>query len=108
MFPDRVRAMLLNGIVDAVEYSKSAEAREANFSGAADEVFDQFLSLCENAGPERCALAGVGQAPAVRAAQLFKQVKGAPIPAPGVRPPLLSPWTLSYSDLLLSQFEPMR
>jgi pimeloyl-ACP methyl ester carboxylesterase len=108
MFPDRVRAMLLNGIVDAVDYSKSAEARLANFSGAADEVFEQFLSLCQGAGPERCALAGGGQTPAARVAQLFEQVKGAPIPAPGVRPPLLSPWTLSYSDLLLSQFEPMR
>lgn len=108
MFPDRVRAMLLDGIVDAVEYSKSAEARMANFSGAADAVFEQFLSLCEKAGPERCALADGDQTPAERAAQLFQQVKGEPIPAPGVRPPLLSPWTLSYTDLLLSQFEPMR
>ena len=40
LFPDRVRAMLLDGVVDAVEYSKSAEARAANFSGAADEVFE--------------------------------------------------------------------
>jgi pimeloyl-ACP methyl ester carboxylesterase len=108
MFPDRVRAMLLDGVVDAVEYSKSAEARMAMWVGASDEVFEQFLSLCERAGPERCALAGGGQTAAARVAQLFEQVTGAPIPAPGVKPPLLSPWTLSYSDLLLSQFEPMR
>ncbi len=108
MFPDRVRAMLLDGIVDAIEYSKSAEAREANFSGAADAVFNQFLELCESAGHERCALAGGGQTPAERVEPLFAQVKVAPIPAPGVTPPLLSPWTLSYSDLLLSQFQPMR
>lgn len=108
MFPDRVRAMLLDGLIDAVEYSKSAEAREAMFSGAADAVFNQFLSLCGSAGPERCALAGGSQTPAERVESLFAQVKGTPIPAPGVRPPLLSPSTLSYSDLLLSQFEPMR
>jgi pimeloyl-ACP methyl ester carboxylesterase len=108
LFPDRVRAMLLDGVVDAIDYSTSAETRERNFSGAADEVFKQFLSLCESAGPERCALAGGGQTPAERVAQLFAQVKGAPIPAPGLTPPLLSPWTLSYSDLLLSQFQPIR
>jgi pimeloyl-ACP methyl ester carboxylesterase len=108
MFPNRVRAMLLDGIVDAIEYSKSAEARMAMWASAADGVFEQFLSLCEKAGPERCALAGGDQTAAARAAQLFKQVKEAPIPAPGLRPALLSPWTLSYSDLLLSQFEPLR
>lgn len=108
MFSDRVRAMLLDGVVDAVEYSKSAEAREANFSGAADAVFKQFLSLCDLAGPDRCALAGDGQTAEARVGQLFEQVTGAPIPAPGVRPTFLSAWTLSYSDLLLSQFEPMR
>lgn len=100
--------MLLDGIVDAIEYLKSAEAREANFSGAADAVFDEFLELCQSAGHERCALAGSGQTPAERVEPLFAQVKIAPIPAPGVTPPLLSPWTLNYSDLLLSQFEPMR
>jgi pimeloyl-ACP methyl ester carboxylesterase len=108
MFPDRVRAMLLNGVVDAIEYSKSAEARVANYSGAADAVFEQFLSLCDKAGPERCALAGGSQTPAERVAQLFEQVRRAPIPAPGVTPPLLSRRRLSYSDLLLSQFQPMR
>jgi hypothetical protein len=64
--------------------------------------------LCDSAGPERCALAGGGQTAAERVGQLFKQVKDAPIPAPGVRPELMSPWTLSYVDLLLSQFQPMR
>jgi pimeloyl-ACP methyl ester carboxylesterase len=108
MFPDRVRARLLDGIVDATEYSKSAEARMDMFSSAADGVFEQFLSLCEQAGPDRCVLAGGDQTAAARARQLFKQVKAEPIPAPGLRPPLLSPWTLNYSDLLLSQFEPMR
>jgi pimeloyl-ACP methyl ester carboxylesterase len=109
MFPYRVRAMLLNGVVDAVKYSKSAEARLAMDLRSADEVFGQFLSLCESAGPERCALAGGGQTAAARVEQLFAQVKVAPIPAPGVRPlPLLSPQTLSYSDLLLSQFAPLR
>ena len=75
---------------------------------SADEVFDQFLALCDGAGPERCALAGGGQTAAERVEQLFAQVRRAPIPAPGARPPLSSPEELSYGDLLLSQFEPLR
>ena len=108
MFPDRVRAMLLNGIVDAPQNSTGAEARTANDVSTPDEVFDQFLALCDGAGPERCALAGGGQTAAERVEQLFAQVRRAPIPAPGARPPLSSPEELSYGDLLISQFEPMR
>jgi pimeloyl-ACP methyl ester carboxylesterase len=108
MFPDRVRAMLLNGIVDAIEYSKSAEARMAMFVSAADEVFAQFLSLCDSAGPQRCALADGGQTAAARVEQLFARAKRAPIPAPGATPPLTSRQELSYGDLLLSQFQPLR
>ena len=42
MFPDRVRAMLLDGIVDPVRYSKGAEARVARNVFASDSVFDEF------------------------------------------------------------------
>jgi pimeloyl-ACP methyl ester carboxylesterase len=108
LFPDRVRAMLLMGIVDAPRDSAGAEERSASDSSSADEVFDQFLALCDGAGPERCALAGGGQTAAERVEQLFAQVRRAPIPAPGASPPLSSPEELSYGDLLLSQFEPLR
>lgn len=108
LFPDKVRAMLLNGVVDAPEYARSAEARMAMFVGGSDAVFDQFVALCERAGPARCALAGDGKTAAERVEQLFAQVRRAPIPAPGVKPPLLSPQTLSRGDLLLSQFQPLR
>ncbi len=45
--------MLLDGIVDVVAYTASAEARTGNFSSSTDEVFDQFLTLCDRAGPAR-------------------------------------------------------
>lgn len=43
------------GIVDAVEYSKSAEARMAVTVSAADTVFDRFLLDEEDVGggPDR-------------------------------------------------------
>jgi pimeloyl-ACP methyl ester carboxylesterase len=108
MFPDRVRAMLLDGVVSATAYSKGAESREANFSGAADAVFQRFLSLCESAGPKRCALAGGRHTASGRATRLFARVKRRPIPAPGANGTQLSPHELNYGDLLLTQFEPMR
>jgi pimeloyl-ACP methyl ester carboxylesterase len=103
MFPDRIRAMLLSGLVDPTEYSKNAEARTTRLVASTDEVYDQFLSLCEGAGPERCALAGGDQTAAERFKRLSERLKRAPIPAPGASPPLLSPQELTYGDMLLSQ-----
>jgi pimeloyl-ACP methyl ester carboxylesterase len=108
LFPNKVRAMLLMGLIDAPRNSVGAEERSASDASSADEVFDRFLALCDAAGPERCALAGGGQTAAERVDRLFAQVRRAPIPAPGTRPPLTSLEELSYGDLLLSQFEPLR
>jgi pimeloyl-ACP methyl ester carboxylesterase len=108
MFPDRVRAMLLNGLTDAVRYSKSAEERIAMWSNAADGAFGQFLSLCERAGPERCALAGGERSPAERWQRLRARLKRGPIPAPTANLHGVARDRLSYSDALMSQFQPMR
>ena len=108
MFPDRVRAMLLDGVVDAVRYSKSAEERQAVFSEPSVDVFDQFLSLCDAAGPECCALAGGEETAAQRVDRLIARLKREPIQAPGANGPSLSRSKLSYSGLLTSQFPSMR
>ena len=108
LFPDRIRAMLLNGVVDATKDSKGAEARTASDVSSADPVFARFLALCDSAGPERCALAGGRHTAAERFQRLVERVKRAPIPAPGVRPPLSSRQELGYGDLSLSQFQPLR
>ena len=49
LFPGRVRAMMLDGIVDAVDYTTSAETRTANDVASTDEVFDAV----HRAVPER-------------------------------------------------------
>lgn len=108
LFPTRVRAMLLNGIVDATRYAKSAEARTEAFADSADEVFRRFLVLCERAGPQRCALAGGGLSPRAQWERLLARLRRAPIAAPGGNGTRLVRQELSYSDLLVSQFEPMR
>ena len=104
LFPDRIRAMLLDGLVDAAKYSSSAENRTTNDVAFADEAFRQFVLRCEQAGAERCALAGHGQSVEQRVRQLFADVRRTPIPAPHADPP----GTLAYGDLLVSTFNPLR
>jgi pimeloyl-ACP methyl ester carboxylesterase len=104
MFPDRVRAMLFDSIVDPVPYAKGAEARVTSQASGADPVFNRLLALCEDAGPTRCALAGGRHTAAERAHRLFARARRAPIPAPSANPP----GKLTYGDLLVSQFNPLR
>lgn len=104
MYPRRVRAMLLDGVVDPVRYYRSAEARVAGFVVGSDAVFDQFLDACRLAGGQACALAAGMQIPAQKVRALFQRVRRAPIPAPRLSPA----GTLDEVDLLLSQFQPLR
>jgi pimeloyl-ACP methyl ester carboxylesterase len=104
LFPGRVRAMMLDGIIDAVEFTTSSEARTIDDVSSADEVLQQFLAACQGAAPGRCALAGHGEAVARRVAELFARARLAPIPAPGASPP----GQLTYGDLLVSTFTPLR
>ncbi len=103
MFPRRVRAMILDGVVDPISWSKGAEARLANTVSSSDEVFERFESLCQGAGPSRCALAGHGSVKA-RFEGLLDRLRQGPIPAPTAEPP----GELTYNDLKLSLFEPLR
>ena len=95
MFPRRVRAMVLDGLVDPVAYTRGTEAGYANQLAYADRAFRGFLALCEKAGPTRCALAGDNQA-ARRVADLFRRLRRAPIEAPSAEPP----GRLTYGDAL--------
>jgi pimeloyl-ACP methyl ester carboxylesterase len=103
LFPGRVRAMILDGVVDPIAWSKGAEARLANGVSSSDEVFERFESLCQAAGPSRCALAVRGAVePGIEG--LMARLRRGPIPAPAAEPP----GELTYGDFLLSLFEPMR
>lgn len=85
MFPRRVRAIELDAIVDPVAYTNGNEAGYANMLAGADQGFKNFLSLCQRAGPARCALAGHGSV-ATRVAGLLARLKRRPIPAPSASP----------------------
>jgi pimeloyl-ACP methyl ester carboxylesterase len=100
MFPRRVRAMILDGVVDAVGGTTGTEAAVADTIADGDLVFAKFQSLCQSAGPARCALAGHGPV-APRVSGLLARLRRGPIPAPSAAPPR----QLSYGDLLLDLFE---
>ena len=95
MFPRRVRALVLDGLVDPEAFTRGTEAGYANQLAATDRGFDGFLSLCESAGPDRCALAGSGPV-AARVDALLADLRRAPIPAPLADPP----GELTYGDAL--------
>jgi pimeloyl-ACP methyl ester carboxylesterase len=104
LFPGNVRAMLLDGLVDAAKYTTDAETRTANDVAFADTVFDRFVALCQEAGKARCALAGNGESVRSRVDRLFARIKKSPIPAPHADPP----GALQYADLLTATFNPLR
>ncbi|GAA4793731.1 alpha/beta hydrolase [Actinomycetospora chlora] len=104
LFPDKVRAMLLDGLIDAVDDTAGAEARTAASVAHTDEVFAAFRAACQTAGPGRCALARHPEPVDQRVARLFDAARRAPIPAPHADPP----GELTYGELLTSTFNPLR
>jgi len=96
MYPQRVRAMVLDGVVDPITYTRGNEAGYANELRYTDRAFAGFLSLCQRAGPGRCALAGHGEPVTRRASRLLARLRSAPIPAPSASPP----GELTYGDAL--------
>jgi pimeloyl-ACP methyl ester carboxylesterase len=74
LFPGRVRAMVLDGVVDPVPWTTGAEPAIANLRRDTDRVFEKFESLCQRAGPTDCALAGKGPV-AVRVKRLFHRLR---------------------------------
>ena len=98
LFPDRVRAMVLDANINPLEYTQSVEAAMSGSSTDTDLVIGKFLKLCKRAGPARCALAR-GRSPERRYARLLARLRRGPIPAPAA-----NPRRLTYSNLLLRIF----
>jgi pimeloyl-ACP methyl ester carboxylesterase len=95
MFPRRVRAIVLDGVVDPVPWTAGTEPQIANLRGDTDLVFEKFQSLCESAGPANCALAGQGPV-ARRVSRLLARLKRRRIAAPSATPP----GRLAYGEAL--------
>jgi pimeloyl-ACP methyl ester carboxylesterase len=95
IFPRRVRAMALDGVVDPVAATAGTASAVAATLTDTDEVFRQFVATCQAAGPVRCALAVHGSvAPTVD--RLLRRLRRAPIPARSAP----SPGKLTYGEAL--------
>jgi pimeloyl-ACP methyl ester carboxylesterase len=95
LFPHRVRAMALDGVEDPVSYAADLATLLASVLSATDQVFHEFLTLCERVGPTSCALAGHGPVEK-RVETMLRQLRHHPIPAPSAEPP----GELTYGEAL--------
>ena len=84
MFPRRVRAMIIDGVLDPRPFTKSIQAAIGKGLVGTDLNFREFQRLCQLAGPERCALAGKGPVRA-RVQGLIHRLQRRSIPAPSAR-----------------------
>jgi hypothetical protein len=55
--------MMPDGNVHPPDFVTNAETRSSTDASSTDEVFQRFLTLCDQAGPDKCALAGHGEQP---------------------------------------------
>lgn len=87
LFPDRVRAMVLDGIAEPVEYSTGRGPESLLWTAwnriqsdvATSEVMKEFLARCADAGPGACAFgAGGATATSLRFDQLLQRLHGSP------------------------------
>lgn len=85
LFPDRVRAMVLDGTMDVDAWSGVGSdellgARIGQAAGAT-ETFEEFARLCAEAGPSACALASLGD-PAEVVEATYSALRDAPVEVP--------------------------
>lgn len=85
LFPDRVRAMVLDGTMDVDAWSGVGSdellgARIGQAAGAT-ETFGEFARLCTEAGPTACALASLGD-PAEVVEATYAALREAPVEVP--------------------------
>jgi pimeloyl-ACP methyl ester carboxylesterase len=90
LFPDRVRAMVLTGVVDPVLQSTDSVAALRSTGAAGEDGLTTLAEACAAAGPARCPLARPGRnGAAIRAGidRLFQRLRRGPLPAPAATPP---------------------
>jgi hypothetical protein len=91
--------MVLDGVLNPIPFTTSTQANIADSGADFGLVFAKLQSLCQAAGPGRCALAGHGSVK-LRVRGLLARLRHGAIPAPSGP----APHRLSYGDLLLYMF----
>ncbi|GAB2672351.1 alpha/beta hydrolase [Thalassiella azotivora] len=112
LFPDRVRALVLDGPLDPVAYTgadgdpRSVGARIGQ-GPAASETFGEFLRTCGQAGPAACPLAALGDPSQVSEAVLDRlRREPVVVEVPGA-PPVVVDYPLMVVVMFQSMYSPV-
>lgn len=87
LFPDRVRAVVIDGVLDPLAWAGTPEnasipqTQRLKSGEGASKALDETLARCAAAGPEFCLLAGLGD-PATVYAEIVASIKENPIVVP--------------------------
>lgn len=85
MFPDRVRAVTVDGVLDPVAWAGTRatanvpQTQRLRSGEAAWASLQEILDRCEEAGPERCELAALGE-PHALFDEIVADIKAEPVP----------------------------
>ncbi len=84
LFPDRVRAVAIDGVLDPVAWAGTAatasvpQTQRLRSGEGATKALNEILVRCRTAGPDRCMLAAAGD-PVKKYAEIVADIKAAPV-----------------------------
>ncbi len=103
LFPDRVRALVLDGVTDPVAYTGRLFDWVASSLADTEKVLSGLATSCAAAGPARCALAGRGDV-RLRIDRLLARLRQAPVPVPDASVPTLVSYQLTLTAIFSSLY----
>lgn len=103
LFPDRVRALAIDGTLEPSRWSggDGSIGVRTGQGLAASQVFDEFLDVCAEVGPESCSLAGTGD-PHAAADTLLARLQQQPVEIPNADGTTL---TIDYGTAVAVAFQ---
>ncbi|HEY9475458.1 MAG TPA: alpha/beta hydrolase [Mycobacteriales bacterium] len=108
LYPDRIRAMVLDGVIDPVAWANEPLRLLSDSAVSDEQTFDAFARQCVAAGPPACALARSGQdarALRDRLDQMFDRLRANPLVFPG-DPPFVLTYQFAVTVTLQSLYSP--
>jgi pimeloyl-ACP methyl ester carboxylesterase len=104
LFPSRVRALVLDAVVDPTRYPAGDNAPlpflRIGSERSASRALNEFFRQCALAGPQRCPFAA-GGSPASKFAELAARLRAQPFELP----PPEGPLTIGYAELVTISFQ---
>lgn len=106
LFPLRVRALVLDGVLDPETWADQSPRLLVESAYGGEQTLDAFAASCAAAGPG-CPFAAGDPAPQVRARldAVLAGTRSAPLPAPHADPPGQLPYDLAVGAALIAMYD---